>query len=159
MFFPTFRALARRLSGASLMLAAAILPMSLPAAADTAPALSVSDAWARPTPPGAQVGVAYGRLHNASGDAVTVSAVSSDVSEAAELHEMAMRDGMMRMRHLKDGLHIEAGQSASLAPGGTHVMLFRLRQPLHEGDRITLRFRLSDGREVVVDAPVRTPAS
>lgn len=118
----------------------------------------VTDAWVRSTPPGSTVGAAYATLHNESAQALLISSVSSDVSRSAELHEMSMRDGVMRMRHLDSGLSLKAGETVKLAPGGMHLMLFGLQQPLRAGDTVLLHFRISDGHEISVAAPVRETA-
>lgn len=136
-------------------LAALMLLSRVQAGLEATATVQVQDAWARPTPPAAKVAAVYATLHNTADRPLSVTVVGSEVSDAAELHEMQTRDGVMRMRHLKDGLRLEPGQSAALEPGGTHVMLFGLRQPLREGERVLLHFKVSDGREIPVYAQVR----
>ena len=53
-----------------------------------------------------------------------------------------------------DDLEIAAHGEQALAPGGLHVMLFDLKEPLKEGAhfKITLQFERSGN--VVVDVPV-----
>ena len=147
-----------RVRGAVLLAAAAAvlsLLSQVHAGLKANASIEVSEAWSRPTPPGAEVAAAYATLRNTSDATLTVTAVQSDAADSAELHEMDMRGGVMRMRHLKDGLRLEAGQSTALEPGGTHLMLFGLREPLRAGDRVLLHFKVSDGRDISVYAQVR----
>ena len=46
------------------------------------------DAWGRSMPPGSQVSAAYGMLMNHSDQTVTLSTVSSQISNTAEMHEV-----------------------------------------------------------------------
>lgn len=119
--------------------------------------VDVAEVWLRPTPPGAKVAAVYAQLHNAADRPLSVTAVRTDVADEAELHEMRTVDGVMRMRHLEEGVRLAPGASAALEPGGVHVMLFGLRQPLRAGERVLLHFTVSDGREVSVYAQVREP--
>ena len=86
-----------------------------------------------------------------------ISRVSSEVSRSAEIHDMSLRDGVMRMRRLADGLSLSPGESLSLQPGGMHVMLFGLEQALQVGHSLRLSFFTADGVEHSVIAEVREP--
>lgn len=146
-----FRSLGRLLPIALLGIASAV------AAADT---VQVTDAWARATVPGQKVAGAYMRIVSAV-DARLVG-VASPVAGSAEVHWMKMEDGTMRMRAI-DALDLPAGQVVELAPGGYHIMLFRLKQPLDAGERValTLDFETAAGKklQVPVSAEVRARAA
>jgi copper(I)-binding protein len=60
----------------------------------------------------------------------------------AQVHEMSMDGGVMKMRQLTNGLDIPAGKTVELKPGGYHIMLMELARPLAQGDsyKITLVF-------------------
>jgi len=53
------------------------------------------------------------------------------------VHEMAISDGVMKMRRLEKGLEISAGKSVELKPGGYHLMFTGLREGLKEKQTIT----------------------
>jgi copper(I)-binding protein len=77
--------------------------------------------------------------------------VESPVAGAAEVHEMRHQDGVMRMRHI-EVLDLPAGEVVRLAPGGYHVMLFALRQPLAAGDQVKLTLAVErDGKREDVE--------
>jgi periplasmic copper chaperone A len=111
--------------------------------------LEVSNAWARATPPKAETGVAYLSIQSPTADRL-VSA-SSPVAKKAELHTMSMQGMVMKMRPLV-GLDIPAGQPVALKPGGEHIMLLGLNQPLREGQSfpLTLDFEKAGPRTVTV---------
>lgn len=64
-------------------------------------------------------------------------AVDSPLAGKAELHNMNLDGGVMRMRAL-ERIELPAGKTVKLAPGGLHVMLFDIKQPLKEGDKVAL---------------------
>jgi copper(I)-binding protein len=68
--------------------------------------------------------------------------VSADIAGKVEVHEMAMNNGVMTMRPLDNGLTIDPGKTVKLAPGGYHLMMFDLKAPLKQGDKlpVTLEF-------------------
>jgi hypothetical protein len=98
--------------------------------------------WVRATPPAAEVAGGYVTITNTGEDAVRLVGGEAAFAARVEIHEMAMRDGVMRMRALADGLAIPAGETVALEPGGYHVMFMELTAPLAAGDtvRATLRF-------------------
>jgi copper(I)-binding protein len=111
--------------------------------------LEIKAPWARATPGQAQNGVAYLTIISPTADRLT--AASSPVAKKAELHTMSMDGGVMRMRPLT-AMDIPAGQTITLSPGGTHIMLLGLTQPLREGQSfpLTLSFDHAGPRQVTV---------
>jgi copper(I)-binding protein len=100
--------------------------------------LRVSNAFARATPPGAKVAGAFMTIKNAGPDADRLVSASSPAAGLVEIHEMAMEGGMMKMRALK-GIDLKPGATVDLQPGGYHVMLEDLKQPLKQGDQIPVK--------------------
>lgn len=96
-------------------------------------AISIKDAWVRPSHPGQDVGAAYMTL--TSTQDVTLVRVESDVSNSIEIHSMTMQNGVMKMRML-DNLPLVAGKPYKLEPGGFHFMLFDLKKALTAGESV-----------------------
>ena len=111
--------------------------------------LEVTNAWARATPGKAENGAAYVTIESPTADRL-VSA-SSPVAKKAELHTMSMQGMVMKMRPIA-GLDVPPCQSLTLKPGGEHIMLMGLNQPLHEGQSfpLTLDFEKAGPRTVTV---------
>jgi hypothetical protein len=118
---------------------------------------TVADPWVRGTVAQQTASGMFAKITSANGGKL-VSA-SSPVAGVVEIHEMSMDGNTMRMRALPDGLVLPAGQTVELKPGGFHVMLLDLKQPLKAGDKVpvTLTVEAPDGqRETLqVQAPVR----
>ena len=119
--------------------------------------ISVTDAWARATMPGQKVSGAYMQIHS-DADARLVGA-SSPAVPRVEVHEMKMDGDVMRMREVQ-ALDLPRGKTVSLAPGGYHIMLMNLPQPIAAGDVIPLTLVIeADGKRqsVEVKAEARAP--
>lgn len=125
--------------------------------------LHIEHPWSRATPKGASVGAGYLIVENRGADADRLVSVSvpAEIAGRAEIHEMAMQDGVMRMRPLPRGIEIAPGMSARLEPGGLHLMFLDLKRPLEKGDRFkaTLAFEKAGAVEVefVVEAMGSAP--
>jgi copper(I)-binding protein len=104
--------------------------------------LVITQAWSRATPGGAKIGGGYLTIENKGSAADRLIGGSADVAGKLEVHEMAVNNGVMTMRPLDQGLSIEPGKTVKLAPGGYHLMLFDLKSPLKQGDKVpvTLEF-------------------
>lgn len=113
----------------------------------------VEDPWARASIGPAGNGAAYMTLVNEGDAPDTLVAVRSDLADAVELHTHSMDDGVMRMRPV-DAIEIAADAPTVLEPGGLHVMLIGLRQPLQEGETFPLTLVFEAGGEVTVDVDV-----
>lgn len=125
----------------------------------SAAGVEVTGAWARATLPGQKVAGVYMEIR--SERAAKLVGVTSAAAGAAEVHEMRHQDGVMRMRRI-DALDLPAGEVVQLAPGGYHVMLFDLAQPLVQGRQVqlTLEVETAGKRETVpVTAVVKAPGS
>ncbi|MGH8617303.1 MAG: copper chaperone PCu(A)C [Burkholderiales bacterium] len=127
--------------------------------------VSVVDPWVRGTTPQQKATGAFMKLE--AKEPVALVAVSSPAAGVTEIHEMTMEKDVMKMRPIPR-LAVAPGKPAELKPGGYHVMLMDLKQPLKAGDSvpITLTFEKADkSRQTVeVKATVRalgapTPAA
>ena len=119
--------------------------------------ITVTDAWVRGTVAQQKASGMFAVFTSAQGG--TLIGASSPVAGVVEIHEMSMEGSTMRMRPLTGGLPLPAGQAVELKPGGYHVMLMDLKQPLKAGETITVTFEFeaADGKRerVEVQAPVR----
>jgi copper(I)-binding protein len=117
--------------------------------------LVVEQAWARATAPGATNGAAYLAIANHGATADRLVAVTTPAASMAELHrETHEANGVMSMASLDQGLAVPPGQTVTLAPGGTHIMLMGLTRQLKPGDTLPLTLKFAAAGTVAVDATV-----
>ena len=121
---------------------------------------TVKEPWVRGTVPQQEATGAFMRITSTQGGRL-VSA-QSPVAGVVEIHEMAMEGDVMKMRAIP-GLDLPAGKTVELKPGGYHVMLMELKQPLKAGDTVpvTLVVEGKDGKRetIEVKAPVKALAA
>ena len=139
----------RSIGISAVCLASLILSIQSPAAYAQ---VRAEQPWARATAPRQDVGAAYMTLTSPVEDRLL--GASSPVAGRVEVHEMTMDGGVMRMREMGAGLPLPAGTAVVLAPGGLHVMLVDLKQPLVAGQSVALRLRFRDAPPLDLQVPV-----
>lgn len=128
----------------TLLFLGVILVLIVAACAPSQPAgpkIVIENVWARPTRAGMGSKVtsaAYMIIKNEGNEADRLVGVMSDVAEHVEIHQSVMEGNVMKMRPVEGGLEIPAKGQVELKPGGYHVMLIGVKQPLKPGDRFTL---------------------
>ncbi|MGO4704316.1 copper chaperone PCu(A)C [Microvirga sp. 2MCAF38] len=118
--------------------------------------LEIKHPWSRATPAGAKVGGGYLTIKNEGDAEDRLVSVTAEIAGRAEIHEMALNDGVMTMRQLPNGVVVPAKGSVTFKPGSYHLMLMDLKKPLKEGEPFsgTLTFEKAGTVQVkfVVDA-------
>ncbi len=150
LFFPT-RLLAALLAAALPAIACAAEPSGIVRVADDG--VTVHEAWARASAGAAMAGAAYVTLMGGSAADSLVGA-STPVAATAEVHETKSVNGVMQMRPVA-ALPVPAGQMVTMAPGGYHVMLMGLKQPLAAGQSFPLTLTFQHAAPVTVQVQVR----
>jgi periplasmic copper chaperone A len=114
--------------------------------------LRIGHPFARATPPGAAAASAFMRVENAGKEADRLLRAASPVAGTVEIHEMTMDGGVMKMRAVP-GIDIKPGALVTLKPGGYHVMLMNLKEPLVAGKTfpMTLTFEKAGSVELTVE--------
>ena len=115
--------------------------------------LAVQQPWTRAAGQGA-TGAGFMAISNRGAAADRLLSASSPAARAIEMHSM-VRDGeVMRMRPV-EAVEIRAGQTVTLRPGGLHLMLIGLSQPLRQGETVPVTLRFERAGEVRVALPVQ----
>jgi copper(I)-binding protein len=138
------------------LLAALMLPMAAPVgmAQETADgALVVERPWARASIGTSRPGAAYFTVRNDGAEDDVLKAIETPAAHMAELHTTEVRDGVATMGRV-EALEIPAGTEATLAPGGTHVMLMMLTAPLKEGQSLPMTLVFERSGRIAVEVPV-----
>ncbi|MGI9404725.1 MAG: copper chaperone PCu(A)C [Hyphomicrobiaceae bacterium] len=125
-----------------------------------AAAIAPIDAWARPMIGGSATSAVYLKIRNTTGEDDRLVSVKTPVSEKAEIHVSRNENGIMRMRRLGEGVPVLAGEMVSLEPGGRHVMLIGVQEPLVKGETfpLTLTFEKAGEIEIPVAINIMPPS-
>jgi periplasmic copper chaperone A len=112
-------------------------------AAASACALTVADPWVKAAD--ADMTGAFGVVSNPSDADITITSASSPSAGMVEIHEVVDKDGAMVMQPKEGGLVVPAGGSATLKPGGDHLMLMKLPAPIKAGDEVEITVACNTG--------------
>ena len=120
--------------------------------------VAVKHAWVRAPAPGQNIAAAYMELTSKAN--LLLVGVASPVAARAELHSSSVEQGVMKMRPV-ERIELPSGKPVKLAPGGLHVMLIELKQPLRSGAKVPLtltvqRADLTNRSVFTVQAEVRS---
>jgi copper(I)-binding protein len=116
--------------------------------------VTVENQWAS----SAETGMAavFGTFSNTGDHDARIVSGESALAGRVEVHEVVPdASGAMTMRPNADGLVIPAGGSRELIPGGDHLMLMDIKEPLKPGADVTMTVVFEDGSTLPVTAQIR----
>lgn len=116
-------------------------------------AVTLDDGWVKATD--TDMSGVFGTLRNPGDTDVHLTGVSGDLGGSPELHETVPGGGGMMMQEKEGGFVIPAGGELTLEPGGNHIMLMELEQPITTGQQITLTLEFEGGPEQVITVSAR----
>jgi len=111
--------------------------------------LTIEGAWAPHTGKRTMSAAAYMVIKNQGDSADALISIKSPAAENSMLHESKEVDGIMRMEHVH-ALSIPSGGTAKLAPGGHHIMLMHLAEPLKRGEVFPLTLTFEKAGDVTI---------
>jgi hypothetical protein len=123
-----------KLSDCLASLALLLLLLCGPAHAQTSgqKSIAIEHPWARATPAGAKTGAAYLTLINSGTSADSLVGASTPVADQVQFHSVTEENGVSRMREMPT-LEVRPGEKVTFSPGGMHIMIVGLKEPLKEG--------------------------
>lgn len=119
--------------------------------------ITVSNATVRLLPPGVPNTAAYFSIQNDSDKKQILIGASAEFVTKAEIHNHIMVNDMMSMEKQSEVV-IRPGEKVQFSPGGLHVMLFGLKQTLHEGQSVTITLLTKEGESINIKAIVTQPS-
>ncbi|KKW64567.1 copper chaperone PCu(A)C [Mycolicibacterium elephantis] len=116
--------------------------------------VTIADQWASAADAG--MAAVFGTFSNTGHHDAHIVSGESSVAGRVELHEVTSdASGTKTMRQKDDGFVVPAGGTRELAPGGDHVMLMDLREPLQPGADVAVTVVFEDGSTLPFTAQVR----
>jgi copper(I)-binding protein len=113
--------------------------------------IAISGAFTRATLPNAPVVGGYLTITNTGDNADRLVSASAPIAQETQIHEMALEGDVMKMRQIKDGLDIPAGESVALTPGGYHLMFMGLNSAVAEGDNVPVTLTFEHAGTITMD--------
>jgi periplasmic copper chaperone A len=137
----------------ALLLALALASLATAAAANDYKlgTLEIQQPWTRATPKGAKTAAGYGAIKNTGSAPDRLTGGSLTGASGAQVHEITMDHGVMKMRAMPDGIEIKPGQTVELKPGGLHLMFTDLKARLVKGQSVKGTLTFANGGTVDVE--------
>jgi copper(I)-binding protein len=137
-----------------LMLVLLLMPTLTMSLSACAPAetgkVEVTGAWVRASDfsdhTGGMTGV-FMQITNTTDETVTLIGGTSAIAPMIETHQVV--DGVMSKK--EGGIEIKAGETVTLEPGGLHVMLMGLTEPILVGTKVNLTLKFDGAPDIVLD--------
>ena len=138
---------------ATLLLGSTLLATPVLAHDYTLADLHIQHPWSRALPPVAPTGAAYMVIENRGESADTLSSATTPIAGYTELHEHVHQGDLMQMRRV-ESVTIAPGEQVDFSPGGYHVMLFELKEPLVAGNTYPMTLTFEQAGEIEVEVHV-----
>jgi copper(I)-binding protein len=127
------------------------------APADSGGGIEISSPYAHAADAGG-TSAAYMTITNTGGAADTLLKAACDAAMMVQVMETTMVNDVMSMGEIPS-IDLPAGAAVELKPGGYHIMLMELSQPLVEGTTITITLEFEKTGKMTVEVPVKAPGS
>ncbi|MGV0794790.1 copper chaperone PCu(A)C [Mycolicibacterium sp. XJ1819] len=116
--------------------------------------VTITDQWANSAEEG--MAAVFGTFANTGHHDARIVSGTSPLADRVEVHEVVTgTTGDKTMQTKEGGLTVPAGGTHELVPGGDHLMLMDLRQPLHPGADVEVTVQFEDGSTLPVVAQIR----
>ncbi|MCF7352632.1 copper chaperone PCu(A)C [Vibrio sp. CK2-1] len=116
--------------------------------------LKYDEPYARATPPNAVNSAVFMTIENHMKVERALVSASTDVAEKTELHTVEKEGDLMKMRQV-DRITLPAEGEVVLKPGSYHIMLLGVKQPLVEGETISVNLSYANGETETLEVPVK----
>jgi copper(I)-binding protein len=131
---------------------ALLIPLTVAAAQPlsiSADDLTITAAWAHATPAGADAGAVYFTIENGGRQLETLLRASTPAASEAVFARTTEHDGQSHVEQIWT-IDVVAGRTVTFRPGGRHVMLKGLTQPLVAGAQFPLTLQFQHAGQVTL---------
>jgi copper(I)-binding protein len=127
-------------------------------AAQGQPGIAVEHPWARASIGTSRPAAAYLTIVNNGSETARLVGFQSPVAGHAGAHRTVKKGEVMRMEPAGE-VKVPPGERVVFAPGGLHVMLMDLKEPLDKGESFPLTLRFADGGTIALTVPIMGPGA
>lgn len=120
--------------------------------------LKVRHPWTRATAAGEEFAVGYMEIRNSGREHHRIIGASTPAAERVELHAARREGDSAKTRDVKT-FEVPARRRLLLRPGGYHLALVGLRNPLVKGNRVPLTLHFERAGELKVELEVQAADS
>ena len=96
----------------------------------------------------------YIKIENKNEKNERLISVESDFSKRIELHDMYIKNNIMIMKHLEEGVLIKSKSQLDFKPGSLHIMFIDLTKSLKKTKLQKVKFNFKNAGSIVVNMPI-----
>ena len=116
--------------------------------------LVLSDFWIKKVIANNNITAGYIKIENKNEKNERLISVESDFSERIELHDMYIKNNIMIMKHLEEGVLIKSKSQLDLRPGSLHIMFINLTKSLKKTKFQKVKFNFKNAGSIVINMPI-----
>ena len=116
--------------------------------------LVLSNFWIKETIGNHKITSGYLTIENKNNFDERLETVTSEISEKTQLHNIIVKNDIMKMENLNNGIVIKAKSKLSLKPGSYHIMFMKLLKPLKITKKYKVILNFKNAGSVTLEMPV-----
>ena len=116
--------------------------------------LVLSDFWIKNVIANNNTTSGYIKIENKNEKNERLISVESDFSKITELHDMKIKNDIMIMKHLEEGVLIKSKSQLNLMPGSSHIMFIDLTKSLKKIKNQKVKFNFEKAGSIVINMPI-----
>ena len=116
--------------------------------------LVLSDFWIKKVIANNNITAGYIKIENKNEKNERLISVESDFSKKTELHDMFIKNDIMIMKHLEEGVLIKSKSQLDLRPGSLHIMFINLTKSLKKTKFQKVKFNFKNTGSIVINMPI-----
>ena len=116
--------------------------------------LVLSDFWIKKVIANNNVTAGYIKIENKNKKNEHLISVEADFSKRTELHDMYIKNDIMIMKHLEEGVLIKSKSQLDFKPGSLHIMFIDLTKSLKKTKFQKVKFNFKNAGSIVINMPI-----
>ena len=116
--------------------------------------LVLSDFWIKKVIANNNITAGYIKIENKNEKNERLISVESNFSKRTELHYMNIKNDIMIMKHLEDGVLIKSKSKINLKPRSFHIMFIDLTKSFNKTSYQKVKFNFQNAGSIIIKLPI-----
>ena len=116
--------------------------------------LVLSNFWIKNVIANSKTTSGYIKIENKNEKNERLISVESNFSKRTELHYMNIKNDIMIMKHLEDGILIKSKSQINLKPGSFHIMFIDLTKSFNKTSNQKVKFNFENAGSIIINMPI-----
>ena len=116
--------------------------------------LVLSDFWIKKIIANNNITAGYIKIENKNEKNERLISVESNFSKRTELHYMNIKNDIMIMKHLEDGVLIKSKSQINLKPRSFHIMFIDLTKSFNKTSYQKVKFNFENAGSIIINMPI-----